>query len=74
VYFLSIYSRKDNTLLVVQNEQAGAHKTTGATNRDQKETRNLQHKDQTSRRRASVENILTVLRHVMKTFKYRTCI
>jgi hypothetical protein len=38
------YYRKDNTTLVVQNEQAEADKTTGATNRDYKETRKIQHR------------------------------
>jgi hypothetical protein len=46
---------------VVKNEQqAGAHKTTGARSHDHKETRNLQHTDQTSRRRPSVGKILQI--------------
>jgi hypothetical protein len=50
-----VFYREGNVTLVVQNEQqAGAHKTTDATSRDYKETRNLQHTDQTSRRHPSV--------------------
>jgi hypothetical protein len=53
------YHKKVNTTLVVQNEQqAGAHKATSATSRDYKETRKLQHTDQTSIRGSSVGNIL----------------
>jgi hypothetical protein len=52
------YYRKCNTTLVVQ-QQAGANKTTVETNRDYKETRNLQHTNQTSRRCHSVGKILT---------------
>jgi hypothetical protein len=52
----------------VKNEQVWAHKTTGATSRDYKETRNLQHTEQTSRRRPSVGNILKVLRNFKRNF------
>jgi hypothetical protein len=45
----------------VQNEQqTGAHKTTGATSCDHKETRHLQHINQTSRRRSRVGKILKI--------------
>jgi hypothetical protein len=59
--------------VVKKEQQAGPHKTTGATSRDYKETRNLQHKDQRSRRRPSVENILKILKF-KKTIKQRTYI
>jgi hypothetical protein len=50
LFIYTIYYRKDNIILVVKNkQQAGAHTTTGATSRDHKETRNLQHTDETSR-------------------------
>jgi hypothetical protein len=52
----------------VKNEQqAGAHKTAGATSRDYKETRNLQHTDQTSRRRPSIGKFLKIVRNFKKT-------
>jgi hypothetical protein len=45
----------------VKNEQqAGVHKTTNATRSDHKETINLQHTDETSKRHPSVENILKI--------------
>jgi hypothetical protein len=56
-----MYYRKDNVTLVVKSDkQAGAPKTTGAKSRDRKGTRNLQHTDQTSRRRSSVGKILKI--------------
>jgi hypothetical protein len=51
---LQYHYRRDKTTLVVKNEQAEAHKTTGATNRDYKEKRKLQNTHQTSRRLPSV--------------------
>jgi hypothetical protein len=70
-----VYYRKDNTTLVVKNKQkAGAHKITSATSSDHKETRDLQHTKETSRRRSSTGKILKILRNVKKTFKQRTFI
>jgi hypothetical protein len=48
------------TLVVKNEKQTGTHKTTVATSRDYKETRNLQHRDQRSRRRQSVGEILKI--------------
>jgi hypothetical protein len=52
---------------VKDKQQAGAHKTTGATRRDHKETRNLQHTDETTRRRTSTIKILKIIRNFKKS-------
>jgi hypothetical protein len=59
--------------VLINEQDAETHKTTGTTRRDHKETRNVQHTDQTSRRRPSEER-LKKERNFKKIFKQRTCI
>jgi hypothetical protein len=59
---------------VVKNKQlAGLHKTIIATNHDHKETRNLQHRDQTTRQCPITGKILKILRkHLNKELVHKT--